>query len=326
VRGVWLTNVDSDALNSKENIIQTVEQCKSLRINTIFVVTWNKGMTQFPSRIMKNFTGVEIDTLFTRRDPLKELIDEAHKRNIKVIAWFEFGFSSSYKLNGGRIIELKPHWAAKDTSGNLVSKNGFEWMNGFHHEVQDFILALIMEVIYNYKIDGIQGDDRLPAMPSEGGYDDFTIELYKSEHDGQEPPKNCKDSVWIDWRAKKLNDFMKRIYKTVKTQNPKLIVSVAPSIFPWSKEEYLQNWPTWLNEGYVDLICPQLYRYDIDKYENLLKGIVNDQIDRKNIHKFYPGILLKVGSYSPSVDFLHQMISVNRKYGINGEVFSFTKD
>ena len=28
-------------------------------------------------------------------------------------------------------------------------------------------------------IDGIQGDDRLPAMPSEGGYDDYTLSFSK---------------------------------------------------------------------------------------------------------------------------------------------------
>ncbi|MCX8011323.1 MAG: family 10 glycosylhydrolase, partial [Ignavibacteria bacterium] len=110
VRGVWLTNVDSDALTSREKIISTVDLCDKLGFNSIFVVTWNKGMTTYPSKIMKNLTGVEIDTQLTGRDPLKELIEEAHKKNIKVIAWFEFGFSSSYQLDGGKILEKKPEW------------------------------------------------------------------------------------------------------------------------------------------------------------------------------------------------------------------------
>src|SRR5690606_22202350 len=74
VRGVWLTNVDSEVLNSKENIVDAVKMLDELGFNTIFVVTWNKAMTSYPSRTMKNFTGVEIDTLFNGRDPLKELI------------------------------------------------------------------------------------------------------------------------------------------------------------------------------------------------------------------------------------------------------------
>ena len=323
VRGVWLTNVDSEVLNSKENIIEAVEMLDQLGFNTIFVVTWNKAMTSYPSKIMKDFTGVEIDTLFIGHDPLKELIEEAHKKNIKVIAWFEFGFSSSYQLNGGPIIAKKPEWAAKDVNGNIVTKNGFEWMNGFNPDVQNFMLSLVMEVVKNYNVDGIQGDDRLPAMPSEAGYDEYTVNLYKSEHDGNDPPSYHKDYDWIKWRSNLLTDFMGEIYDSVKTFNKNIIVSMAPSIYPWSEEEYLQDWPTWMQKGYVDLVCPQVYRYNIADYRNALQLIVEDQINKDNLKKFYPGVLLKVGEYYPGKEFLKQMIDLNRKNGINGEVFFF---
>jgi len=323
VRGVWLTNVDSEVLNSKENIVEAVNLLDELGFNTIFVVVWNKAMTTYPSKIMKEFTGFEIDTLFTGRDPLNELIEEAHKKNIKIIAWFEFGFSSSYQLNGGPILEKKPEWASKDVNGNLVTKNGFEWMNGFNPEVQDFMLSLIMEVVRNYNVDGIQGDDRLPAMPSEAGYDDYTVNLYRSEHDGKNPPSYHKDYDWIKWRSNLLTNFMKIIHDSVKSHNQKLIVSMAPSIYPWSEEEYLQDWLTWMQKSYVDLVCPQVYRYNIKEYRSALELIVEEQIDKKDFYKFYPGVLLKVGDYYPSEDFLKQMIDENRKQNINGEVLFF---
>ncbi|MBZ0199041.1 MAG: family 10 glycosylhydrolase [Ignavibacteriaceae bacterium] len=323
VRGVWLTNVDSKALNSKENIIETVKLCNELGFNTIFVVTWNKAMTTFPSKVVKQLTGVEIDTMFTGRDPLRELIDEAHKNNIKVFAWFEFGFSSSYNQNGGILLKAKPEWAAKDSAGNLVKKNNFEWMNGFNPEVQNFMLSLIMEVVNNYDVDGIQGDDRLPAMPSEAGYDEYTVNLYKQQHNGIEPPKYSKDSTWLQWRADLLTDFMRRIYETVKAAKQNVIVSVAPSIYPWSKEEYLQDWTAWVEKGYVDLICPQLYRYETERYFTALDDIVDRYISEKNLYKFYPGILLKVGSYYASKDYIKKVVAYNRSKGINGEVFFF---
>jgi len=323
VRGVWLTNVDSEVLNSKENIVEAVELLDHLGFNSIFVVTWNKAMTTYPSKIMKKLTGVEIDTLFTGRDPLKELIDEAHARNIKVIAWFEFGFSSSYQENGGILIKTKPEWASRNKNGELVQKNGFEWMNGFNPEVQDFILSIVMEVINNYDIDGIQGDDRLPAMPSEAGYDDYTIEIYKNQHRGNNPPKYEKDYAWIKWRSGILNKFMKRIYSSIKKVNPEMIVSMAPSIYPWSEEEYLQDWPTWVNRGWVELILPQLYRYDIASYRKELKLVFDEQVRKDELNRFYPGVLLKVGDYYPNKNFLKQMIEANRELGINGEVFFF---
>lgn len=323
IRGVWLTNVDSDVLTSKEKIIEAVNFLDELNFNTIFVVVWNKGMTQYKSKIMKEFTGLEIDTLLKDFDPLPVLIEEAHKRNMKVIAWFEFGFASSYKQEGGKILKLKPHWKAIDNEGKLVSKNGFEWMNGFHPEVQEFILSLVKEVISNYDIDGIQGDDRLPAMPVESGYDEYTINLFRQENYGKNPPKNFRDSNWINWRSKKLNEFAAKIYREVKTLNPNLIVSMAPSIYSWSKEEYLQDWPEWLNSGNVDLICPQLYRYKIEDYQKLLDEIVNHQINEENLKKFYPGILLKVGNYYAPQELIKQKVELNRNYGVSGEVYFF---
>jgi uncharacterized lipoprotein YddW (UPF0748 family) len=323
VRGVWLTNVDSKVLNSKENIVHAVDYCSGLGINTIFVVTWNKTMTTFPSKIMKQITGIEIDTMFTGRDPLRELIDAAHKKNIKVIAWFEFGFSASYKQQGGVLLKAKPDWAALDAHGNLVTKNGFDWMNGFNPEVQDFMLSLIMEVVSNYDIDGIQGDDRLPAMPSESGYDPYTVKVYQSAHGGKQPPKNSKDSAWVQWRADILNGFMERIHRTVKSHNRNIIIAMSPSIYPWSKEEYLQDWPTWVNRGLVDLVNPQVYRYDFSHYADALKDIVQNQVDKDKLGRCFPGILLKLGAYYPSKEFLLAMLRENRKYGINGEVMFF---
>lgn len=323
VRGVWLTNVDSEALYSSEGIKEAVNTCSELGFNSIFVVVWNKAHTLYPSKIMEELIGDEIECALKGRDPLKELIAEAHNKNIRVFAWFEFGFSSSFEEGGGILLEKKPHWASKNKVGGLVTKNGFDWLNAFHPEVQDFMLSLILEVVENYEIDGIQGDDRLPAMPSEGGYDDYTVNLYRESHDGVYPPLNEKEPKWLQWRADILNKFMAKIYTSVKAVKPDIIVSMAPSLYPWSLEEYLQDWPTWVKDGYVELLCPQVYRYDFNEYKNSLDDAVNKYLpaDHKNI--FYPGILLKVGDYYPEKEFLQKMIKTNRKMGIDGEVFFF---
>ncbi len=323
VRGVWLTNVDSRVLNSRAGIEQAVDLCDSLGFNTIFVVTWNKSMTTYPSAIMERLTGVAIDTQFTGRDPLRELIDVAHRKKIRVIAWFEFGFSASYQQQGGPILRAKPEWASRDVHGDLVTKNGFEWMNGFLPDVQDFMLSLIMEVVTRYDVDGIQGDDRLPAMPSESGYDAYTVDRYRAEHGGANPPTDAKDPAWVQWRADLLNAFMKRIHDTVKAVNPRLIISMSPSVYPWSKEEYLQDWPTWVQRGWVDMVHPQVYRYSLTEYAATLREMVNGQLTKEELAKCFPGVLLKLGPYAPSREFLTGMLQENRSHGIQGEVMFF---
>ena len=323
VRGVWLTNVASDVLTSREKIAEAVTLLDTLGFNTIFVVTWNKAATMYRSQVMDSLFNQPIDPVYGERDPLQEIIEEAHALDIKVFAWFEFGFSSGFKSNGGLIPDKFPQWASRDQQGNIAEKNGFEWMNALHPEVQEFMTALVLELVENYEVDGIQGDDRLPAMPSNAGYSDFTKNLYADEHGGNYPPEYAKDYEWIQWRAQKLSEYGKALYAKVKAADPNCIVSMAPSIYPWSEENYLQDWPVWVNQGFVDLIIPQLYRYDIESYKKLLQEITHWQIDQKNFHKFYPGVLLQVNDYNPDPEFLRQMINANREYGIHGEVFFF---
>ncbi|MCI0494946.1 family 10 glycosylhydrolase, partial [candidate division KSB1 bacterium] len=151
---------------------------------------------------------------------------------IAVIPWFEYGFAAAHKKKPRTIFQDKPHWAARDNQGRLLTKNDFEWMNAFHPEVQDFLLALVKEVVAKYNVDGIQGDDRLPALPIEGDYSSYTDSLYRAEHNGDPPPKDFRDPAWQRWRGDKLNAFGKRLYQEVKVIKPNLIVSWAPSIYP----------------------------------------------------------------------------------------------
>jgi uncharacterized lipoprotein YddW (UPF0748 family) len=320
LRGAWVTTAASTALDSKDNIKQCVQTCKTANINNIFMVVYNNGRTCYPSTVMQNLIGISIRESFAGRDPLQEMIDEAHAVGIKVHAWFEYGFSSSYSASGGAIVAAKPNWAAKDINGALVVKNGFDWLNAFNPEVQNYMIDLFKEVTTKYNVDGVQGDDRLPAVPSTAGYDSYTKNLYFTEK-GVNPPADSKDAAWVDWRAKKLNNFLKRLRNEVKAIKPGIQFTMSPSPYPFSLTEYLQDWPTWVDSSWVDAIMPQCYRYNITDYNNVITP-------QKTYHRnaaipFYPGVLVKSGSTIQSDDLMRQFITKNRQLGFKGECFFF---
>ncbi len=328
VRGVWLTNVDSKVLNSRATIAEAMQFLKDHGFNVVFPVVWNDARTLYPSRVMDSLFGMPIDPRQVRadkrRDPLQEVIEEAHARGIAVIPWFEYGFSSSYNKGGGMILKKFPHWAARDGKGKLLKKNGFEWMNAYHPEVQAFILSLVREVVTRYDVDGVQGDDRLPAQPSEGGYDPFTRSLYALEHHGAPPPSDPKDAAWLRWRGDKLNAFGRRLFDDVKRIKPHVLVTWSPSIYPWSYEEYLQDWPSWINGGFADLVIPQVYRYSIDRYTQALTSQSNDSLGIPSSYRaIVPGILMNVGTYLIEEEHVLQAMQANRDRGYRGEVFFF---
>jgi len=321
IRGAWITTTASTALDSRDNIRQMVANCKAAGINHLFVVVYNNARTTYPSNVMNNLIGKPILERFAGRDPLQECVEEGHAAGLKVHAWFEYGFSSSYSASGGAIVNAKPNWAARDLAGNLVVKNGFDWLNGLHPEVQQFLIDLFKEVVSNYAIDGVQGDDRLPAMPSTGGYDTYTVNLYKNENGGNTPPTTATDANWLRWRADKLNLFVKRLRSEVKTIKPTVLFTISPSPYPFGYTEYLQDWPTWVDSSWVDAVLPQCYRYDINAYTAVLQQ--QKSYYRNPSVPLYPGVLIKSGTYTASTGFLSQMIQANRNNGFKGESFFF---
>lgn len=329
LRGTWITNVDSYVLFNDRSIAEAMDYLASIGINTIFVCTWNKGYTLYPSKVMQERFGIPIWPTFSGRDPLDKIIIEAHRNGIEVIAWFEYGLSPWYAQNpndSGHIIKKYPHWASLDRNGRFATRESqfpqFIWMSGINPEVQDFMISLFTEVIDKYDVDGVQADDRLPAMAIEGGYDSVTVSIYKAENNGASPPNDFHNSQWKRWRANKLNQFFKRLYDSVKVRGDYLIVSSTPSVYPWGYDNYLQDSKTWVDSGYCDTFMPQLYRYDFSSYLYEL-NLALSYVPLSKRHIFFPAALMKIGNWLISPSYLFNVIQANRQRNIKGESWFF---
>ena len=323
IRGVWIPSTDCKVLTSKQRITDAMDFLADTGFNTVFPVVWNRGFTAYRSQIMREQFGTEIDSRYQGRDPLAELIVEAHRVGLKVIPWFEYGFVSSYNLNGGHLLAKKPEWAARDCSGNLLKKNNFEWLNSLDAEVQDFLLGLMLEVAQNYPVNGVQGDDRI-ALPVEGGYDEKTVKRYRAEC-GREPPSQCRERHWLHWRADIITEFVARLHRELKAINPDLLLSMSPSPYEWGLVEYLQDSQAWVDKKLVDLLHPQFYRRDFNAYKQLVDRLIGEQLKGDRLDCVSPGILLanRGGNYSMNPELLLQVIAYNRSRGIPGEVLFF---
>jgi len=325
-RGVKLTDVDSQVLFSEKSISEAMDFLAALNVNAVIPVVWNGGYTQYPSGIMDSLFGNRIDPAFSGRDPLETVVIEARRVGIEVYPWFEYGFSSYYSGGsppyGGHILQKFPVWAARHLNGDICVKNGFDWMSGVNPEVQNFIIGLTMEVMRKYDVDGVEYSDRMPALPIECGYDSTTVALYRLDHNGADPPANFYDIAWKRWRADKLNNFYRRVRDSVKALDNRLFVASSPSVYPWAYDQYLQDSKTWVNSGVVDQFLPQLYRYNFSDYLYELNNSLS-HIDPAKKEITFAGILMNVGSYVISQDFLLQSLQANRQAGVMGEGFFF---
>ncbi|SKB12857.1 conserved hypothetical protein [Planktothrix sp. PCC 11201] len=267
LRGVWLTNIDSDVLFSKNTLTNALNLLAECNFNTVYPTIWNNGYTLYPSVLMERFTGTQMYPIpeLKDRDILKEMIPLAKEKKISVIPWFEYGFMVP---PDSKIVELRPHWITCRQDGTKVYKESQVnqvWLNPFHPQVQQFLLGLIIEVVKNYEVDGIQFDDHF-GLPVDLGYDEFTIQLYRKETGNSQPPTDFQEANWVSWRAKKITEFVSRVFWVIKDYKPNCILSLSPNPYLYAYSQFLQDWKTWEQEGYLEELVLQLYRDDINGF------------------------------------------------------------
>jgi uncharacterized lipoprotein YddW (UPF0748 family) len=348
VRGVWVPDPQyTNVLKSYRNVQNFVATLDSLNFNSIYIVTYALNKTLYPSKVLlknTNYSHIDSTSMLTpfmktynkpqkspTNNPVQDLIVEAHKRNLKVFFWFEFGFMADIKLatpTNNPILAKHSDWVGIGNDGKPASYNNHDYyFNSFDPKVQKYLLDLIVEGIKKYpEVDGIQGDDRLPASCINSGYDKVTVTRYKLAHKGKLPPASFKDSAWVRWRLDILNQFGKTLYTKVKATNKNVMVSFAPNPYPWCKENLMQEWPQWVSNGICDLLAVQCYKYDAVGYKNAVmsaQSYINPKVGKKQL--FVPGIILMVsGKISDAQQFKEQIL-INRELKTDGEIFFYNE-
>ena len=210
LRGVWITNYGTSISYHTTRLDEVVANIAKHHLNTIYPAVWNRGYTLYPSTIAKNAGGLKQDRLTSLpyEDILSSLIYQAHRQNLKLIPWFEYGLMipTTSKIaqehpdwlttaqNGETVINYKatkPKWMSNSLFNFAQEITGANqgWLNPFHPEVKRFLIDLIVDVAQRYSIDGIQLDDHF-GLPVEFGYDPYTVKLYKEQHNGNSPPND----------------------------------------------------------------------------------------------------------------------------------------
>lgn len=321
IRGTWLTNVDSDILFSDEGIEDALNRLDEINFNTIYPTVWQGGYTLYPSEVTENVYGESIDPdpHFEDRDMLQEVLDKGHQLDMTVIPWFEFGFMQPVN---SPLVQQHPEWVTERLDGSQVEIKGEDkvvWLNPFHPEVQGFILDLVTEIVRNYDVDGIQFDDHF-GLPVAFGYDDYTTQLYQ-QNMGDNPPKDSRDTFWVRWRADQLNEFMGRVFHTIKAVDPDCLVSVSPNPLHFALPAHLQDWLTWEERGYIEELVLQVYRTDMERFSDELKR-TEVQLANSNIPVAI-GILSGLKNRSTSMKLIEKQVKEVRDRGFDGVSFFF---
>ncbi len=323
IRGVWMTNVDSDVLFDRSKLTNAIQTLAQLNFNTIYPAVWNWGYTQYPSAVMQREMGASIDPRpagLQGRDPLAELVQQGHAKKLAVIPWFEFGFMVP---EDSAIAQRHPDWLTRQSNGDEFWMEGRwsrVWLNPFKPEVQRFILNLVMELTTQYDIDGIQFDDHF-GLPTEFGYDDFTVQLYRQEHQGKSPPTDPQNAEWKQWRANKITVFLTQIFQAVKAKKNSVIIGLSPNNYNFAYNRSLQDWRNWNQRGLIEELTPQIYRDSLFSFNTEL--LLPENVSSRQHIPTGIGILTGLKRKNVSNAQIREQVQSVRQQGFAGVSFFF---
>jgi len=228
-------------------------------------------------------------------DCLRFLIEEAHKRNLKLHAWFNI-FRITRNTDAPMLKKLGREIAIMDNHGrSVLDYKDFRIPKpaGLYYELSDetlmldpanlkvheYQLAVIKEALNKYPgLDGVHLDFvRYPSvMPFPAGsrfswdidfgYNPAAVRRFRSET-GLNPRtmrrtrENCQK--WDDFRRENVTSFVRAAAKLVEESGDSKQLSAAAVVF--ADRAYLsffQDWRGWCEEGLVDFVVAMNYSND----------------------------------------------------------------
>lgn len=331
LKGTWVRPVEKNVYE----IRKTLDNMKSIGINTVFLETYFHGYTIFPSRTMRSYNFTAQNPIFAGFDPLQAYVTEAKARGMKVHIWFEsFYTGNKNPLNDpNSILSIKPEWANKNKANydkegfvtHPVEHNGY-FLDPANPEVQNFLVLIVKEIIANYKVDGINLDYiRYPSSQkatsagyeaSNWGYTPYAREEFKKLY-GIDPVNiKYKDNMWAKWNEYRQDKITIYLTKMRKATKGKVILSAV--IFPDYKtclDTKQQNWPIWSDKGHLDAITPLILTSDDELFDIMYKEIKSKISSSTTV---YPGLF--VGFMEGEAEDLLKQINVSRSLKSGGIV------
>ena len=264
------------------------------------------GLAYYPSEVLP-----VADAVKERGDQIAQCLSACKKYGVECHIW---------KVNFNLANAPKEFVDKLRQEGRLqVDKEGKEvlWLCPSHPENFKLELESMLEVVRKYDVDGIHFDYiRYPDANScycDGCRKRFEEEKgVKVENWPQDVISGPLKDLYADWRREQITKLVKAVSEEARKIKPSIKISAAVfQDYPNCREYVGQDWKLWVEEGYLDFVCPMDYTDSNSKFESLVK---NQKEVIKGKIPFYPGI----GAFIIPVEQVLQQIEIARKLGAEG--------
>jgi len=292
-RAAWVStvaNIDWPSRNSlnagqqQAEAIAILDRAKALNLNAIVLQVRPSADAIYPSKLepwSEFLTGQQGQPPRPLYDPLQFWITQAHARGLELHAWFNpyraRHSSAKTPLTGEHIANTHPE---------AVKQYGkFLWMDPGEPAAAQRTLAVVLDVVRRYDIDGVQIDDYFYPYPIDapgGGLaaDNVPIDgSYAARPELEFPDQPAWQRYLLDgghleradWRRQNVNKMIEALYDGIHSEKSWVLFGVSPfgigrpdrrppGIAGFSQYDKLYaDAELWLANGWVDYLSPQLY-------------------------------------------------------------------
>jgi len=283
LRGLWV-DAFGPGFKNPQQVTKLVADAQKLRVNALFVQI-GRRFDCYCNR--SSLPRAEDPELAPNFDPLADLLEKAHKAGIQVHAWIittaMWNLTTpprdprhAFNLHGPGAKGAN-NWIDLKFDGS--SKGGSDWYaDPGNPAAAEYITSMYTSIVKNYAVDGIQFDRvRYPDYNVIGqaswGYNPAALERFRQETGFKGTP-GIGEASWLEWRRTQVTNLVRRTALEVKTIRPEVWVSAATITYlegpadldAWKRSrtymEVLQDWVSWMNEGYLDLNVMMNYKND----------------------------------------------------------------
>jgi len=277
-RAAWITEVAANpdwpskpglpVAQQKAELLSLLDRAQRLHLNAVFFQVRPACDALYASPIepwSDRITGVMGQSPEPFYDPLAFAIAEAHRRGLELYAWFN-PFRAAHP-------STKSPPAANHisrTHPELVRHYADQvWLDPGEPAAQARTLAVVLDVVKRYDVDGIVFDDYFypyPVKNSEGKEMDFPDDASWRKR------STTIDISRGDWRRANVNRLVQNVAQEIKAAKPWVQFGISPfgiwrpgvpaGISPKSLDAYAKLYADarlWLANGWVDFLAPQLY-------------------------------------------------------------------
>jgi uncharacterized lipoprotein YddW (UPF0748 family) len=207
------------------------------------------------------------------------------------------------------------------------------YVSPIHEGAVEYVDEVVRDLVSKYPLDGVHLDYvRYPGAAFD--YSRGSLEAFKHEMDRRLPKGERRDlerahkadvfaytdrfpADWQAFRRARLDAVLRRLRATVKSVRPGALLSAA--VVPdeaMAAGSRGQDWPGWLRDGLLDVVCPMVYTTEASVFES--------QVARARTLAASARLWAGIGAYRLSPEQTVGHIDAARDAGADGVVlFSY---